>query len=427
MAGSRSPEVAHGPPRSVDAPPNPAPTTNLSAGVPGTTSGESSDWLEPLPPYEGPYAGLDQKTPAGKGPVSPVSFEPFLADEKDQERPLFDWERVEDEDEAFDWSLLDPINFGTEMKEWVGLGPNQEKAREHMEKGRELMLQEKFGSAADQFGHAASRWPDSVLEEDALFFQGECYFFSDRYTKAMECYHGLIKKYQGTQHMDTATRRLFAIGRYWEMHADQGASFVNVADKTRPTFDIFGKAKKAYEAIYLNDPLGPLADDSVMAIANAYFRRGKTRGDSDFSEAAFYYEYLRKNYPNSEHVIKAAKREIQSRHLKYSGPEYDATPLEETQELAERTMYQFGSELGEDRRDLVELRNRNQEDLAKRLWTLAQYYEKKRYYGSARIIYQKLMKKYPSTSFFQRAKERYREIEDRPAEPNRFDWLTDLF
>lgn len=397
------------------------------ANVAATIDGETPEWLAPLPPFEGPYAGRAHAPPARAGEVAPVSFEPYVPEGKDQERALFDWEREEEEDEGFDWSLLDPINFGNKMKEWVGLGPDQELAREHMEKGREWMLQKEYDKASSEFGKAADRWPDSVLEEDALFFKAECDFFRDRYTKAMESYHKLVSKYQGTQHMDTATRRLFAIGRYWEMHADRGASFLNVTDQTRPTFDTFGRAKKAYEVIYLNDPLGPLADDSIMAIANAYFRRGENRGDQDFSEAAFYYEYLRKNYPDSRHVIKAAKREIQARHLMYSGPQYDGTPLEEAQQLAERTMYQFGGELGEDRRELVELRNRNLEDLAKRLWTLAQYYEKKRYYGSARILYQKLIEEYPSTSYRRRAEERYAAIADRPAEPKRFDWLTDLF
>ena len=43
------------------------------------------------------------------------------------------------------------------------------------------------------------------------------------------------------------------------------------------------------------DPTGPLADDSLMATAIAYFRRGQ------FENAALDFDQLRKEYPNSEH------------------------------------------------------------------------------------------------------------------------------
>ncbi len=67
----------------------------------------------------------------------------------------------------------------------------------------------------------------------------------------------------------------------------------NVTDKSKPLFDTFGYAIQAYERIRLNDPRGPLADASLMALGNAYFRHGH------YEEAAYNYDLLRKEYPNS--------------------------------------------------------------------------------------------------------------------------------
>ena len=49
----------------------------------------------------------------------------------------------------------------------------------------------------------------------------------------------------------------------------------------------------------MNDPTGPLADASLMALGNAYFRHGQ------FEDAAYNYDMLRKEYPNSKYQMKA--------------------------------------------------------------------------------------------------------------------------
>ena len=65
---------------------------------------------------------------------------------------------------------------------------------------------------------------------------------------------------------------------------------------------------------------------------------------------------------------------------------------------------------------------------AERDWAMAQYYDGRKYYGSARYYYQELIDDYPTTSFAQRARRRLEEIRDEPDEPpKRFGWLTDAF
>ncbi len=41
-----------------------------------------------------------------------------------------------------------------------------------------------FVKAAKKYRLAASRWPESKIEEDSLFFEGQSYFFANRYVES---------------------------------------------------------------------------------------------------------------------------------------------------------------------------------------------------------------------------------------------------
>ena len=331
----------------------------------------------------------------------------------------------EDENSGFELSDLAPENAYKNLKAWAGYGPNEEVARALYREGEELYRQERYKEAARQFKAAAGRWPDSTLEEDALFMLGESLFFSDQYPKANDAYGALLKKYEYSRHLDTVVTRLFAIGRYWEeLYAAEPhwPITMNLVDTSRPRFDAWGHAIKAYDLVRMYDPTGPLADDGIMATANAHFFKG------NFEDAAYHYDLLRKEYPKSEHQIAAHVLGMKSKMSMYQGPMYDGTPLEDTGQIAEQTLMQFGGELGDKRDLVVQTKNRVVEDQATRDWTMAQYYENRKCYGAARYYYRAILRDYPQTEVALKAGARLEEIRDLPDEPpNHFKWLTDLF
>lgn len=375
------------------------------ASASATSSVTPASAEEPVPPSPDSMKPLIEPVPAsGKG---------YVVDEMEQE------------DDGFELADLAPGKVYKDLKAWAGYGPNEGLARSLYEEGQELYKQKKYDEAAKKFKTAAARWPDSTLEEDALFMLGESYFFADRYPKANDAYGTLVKKYEYTRHLDTTTTRLFAIGRYWEQMSSTDSSFsspVNVTDSSRPWFDTFGYGIKAYETVRLHDPTGPLADDSIMAAANAYFVRGR------FEDAAYHYDLIRKEYPKSEHQIKAHVLGMKSKVKMYQGPMYEGSPLKDAEEIADLSLKQFGRELGDERKFVLETRNRVTEERAMREWTIGQYYEKRHYYGAARYYYQALIEEYPQTEAAHMAQQRMVQIKDLPAEPpNRFKWLTDAF
>jgi outer membrane protein assembly factor BamD (BamD/ComL family) len=311
------------------------------------------------------------------------------------------------------------------LQKAVGLEPNEPIAHQHFERGQQLFREKKFDEAAKEFKSAAKRWPDSPLEEDALFMQGESEFFADRYSAASDTYGRLLKKFENSRHLERAVARQFAIARYWDDLDRVNHRFVlipNLSDKMQPLFDTPGNAIKAYESVHLYDPTGPLADDSVMAIANVHFLAER------YEDADYYYDLLRKQYPQSEHQQLAAQLGLRAKMRTYQGPHYDATPIEEAEELVQQISAQFPN-LPPDERE----RQRNaaralRTQKAQIHWETAEYYARLKYYGGARYYYNLILKEHGDSPFAEPARRRLAEFEGRPDNPpQRFKWLVRIF
>jgi outer membrane protein assembly factor BamD (BamD/ComL family) len=358
---------------------------------------------------------------AGPGPKETVVTPAVLANAS---KPAPKKNDDDEEGPGLDLSALAPSNVIKKVKQWTGNGPDEQIARTTYDEGHRLFREKKYEEAAKQFATAADRWPDTPLEEDALYWRAESLFFGDRYSGAHDAYDRLLKKYTYSRYLDKAVARQFAIGRYWEQfHAAEPHWPVtpNLTDKTRPWFDTWGHAQKAYEHVRLNDPTGPLADDALMAGANAYFIHGR------YEDAAINYDLLRKEYSKSEHQKNAHLLGIESKLRMYQGSMYDGTPLREASDLADQTLIRFGPTLGTDRENLIDAKNRMLAERAERDWAVAQYYEKNRHYGAARYYYMSLIDHYPQTAAAAKAQERLEQIKDYPAEPpDRLKWLTTL-
>ena len=323
--------------------------------------------------------------------------------------------KTDDEDEGgFDLSALDPTKAVKKIKNWAGYGPDEKIAWDAYDKGRRLFDEKKFDDAAKQFDIAAGRWPDSSLEEDALFWRAESLFFGDRYSAAETAYDRLLKKYEYSRYLDKSVARQFAIGHYWEQFDRAEPHWpvtANLTDKKRPLFDTVGHAQKAFEHVRMNDPTGPLADDALMAGANAHYVRGQ------YVDAKDNYGMLRKEYPKSEHQKYAHLLEMDAALKTYQGPWYDGTALKEVDEIANQTLIRFGPSLGSERDRVIDTKNLVLQDQAEREWVLGQYYERNHHYGAARFYYNSLLRKYPQTRFAEMAKLRVEAISGYPDEP----------
>jgi outer membrane protein assembly factor BamD (BamD/ComL family) len=334
----------------------------------------------------------------------------------------------------FDLERL-PEQLESSWKTLIGKGVNPQKARElYVEAEGQYQAalradsdkkQDAFAQAAKQFTEAADRWPDSALEEDAMFMAGEAYFFADMYPKANEAWEKLLKKYSNSKHLDAIESRRFAIAQFWlDLHNKDPESFweFNWMDPTRPTRDTFGNSVRVYDRIRLDDPTGKLADDATLAAGNAYFAKQR------YLDADGFYTDLRKTFPSSEHQYRAHLLGLKSKLLTYEGTDYSGSPLDEAEKLVKQIQRQFPQESAKEREYLTRAYAEVRFKKAEREWNLGQYYDRRGEYGAARFYYDILAKDFSETPFAERARARLGEIADKPAvPPQRFQWLVEAF
>ena len=420
-ATSASPDAVVAASANLPGPLVPGPASPSAARMPESPLGSVSALAAAESPDAGPAPSIPAQLPGP--PPGAVSIDKLEKQKKEEQKS------------GFEWSDLAPENIYKNMKKAAGYGPDEKIARATMQEAQTLFreaMQEtdpalrakKYAEAGAKFATVADRWPDSPLEEDALFLQGESEFFSDQYPKAHDTFGGLLKKYTNTRHLDTVVYREFALGRYWEQLHDAKPMWPttpNLTDGTRPMFDTSGYAVQAYERIRMHDPTGPLADHSLMALGNLYFRCGQ------FENAAYNYDLLRKEYPNSKHQMSAHLLGLQAKMRIYQGSWYDGTPLKDAQKIADQTLSQFGDKLGAERERVARARAQIIEEQANREFTIAQYYDQHADYRAARIYYHSVIDGFPTTHRAKEAEQRIEQIKGLPdVPPDHFAWMTNL-
>jgi outer membrane protein assembly factor BamD (BamD/ComL family) len=350
-------------------------------------------------------------------PIDVAKGRPSDADIPDDVKSEFD------QKEPTGWERFAPENIGKTAKKAVGLGPNQKIGEGYFDEAEKMFAAKQYDKAAKKFGSAADRWPNSILEEDAMFLEAESYFFADKYSAANDMYGELLKKYPNTRHLDATTARQFAIARYWQekdMAYHRWTLVPNMTDKTQPLFDTAGHASNAFDSVRINDPRGPLADSAAMAAGTMAFKRHR------YNDADYYYNIVRTDYPKSKYQLEAHLLGVQCKLLNYQGPGYNSKPLEEANQLIDQTLAQFPNELKDERDRLVKAKAEVRAQMATRDIQLAQYWDKGDHYGAARIYYAQVLKDYPQTPFADQAKTRLAALEGKPNEPpSRLAFLTD--
>lgn len=263
------------------------------------------------------------------------------------------------------------------------------------------------------------------VREDSMYLLAESYFKQERYSDAKEYYELLLKEYPSTRHLNTSTKRLFAISRTWlgfpefatsddvtpvnlenpratpvpkKQKPPHSAVLVpNLTDKSRPAFDTPGNALDALKSIWMYDPRGPLADDAIMMTASHYVRVG------NYQEADRYFSMLREEYPNSPHLQTSFVLGSHVKLMSYQGAGYDEKQLEDARQLKESTLRLFPNLPEKDR--IKDELAKIEEARAQRLWELVELYGRKRM-PKAQIIYaEELLQTYPKSSYAPQARE----------------------
>ena len=279
----------------------------------------------------------------------------------------------------------------------------------------------------------AKKFKESSLGEEAQFYVAESYYAQGQFSKAQDGYDQLFEDYPSTRYVEPSTRKLYRIARIWlevaepvaknEILQASGEKVIedekpakppldptlrvrvlpNFHDRSRPMFDTQGRALECLKSIWMNDPTGPLADDSLMLTATYYQRH------DNYVEADRYYEILREEYPDSPHLEEAFLLGAHVKQMSYQGPYYEGRELTGARKLKEQSLQLFPASHSRQqlRKDLDQLYLLE----AQRAWSKVEYYQKKRRPRAVAIACIQVVSEYPDTSFAKDARAILRTID----------------
>jgi outer membrane protein assembly factor BamD (BamD/ComL family) len=263
----------------------------------------------------------------------------------------------------------------------------------------------------------AKKEKNADIYEECLFYEAECQFAQRRYPAARQTYEKLIKEFPSSRFRAEAVQRQFAIAEHWledtraeirerEKQKD-GWSFTIPRwislERDKPTFDVEGHAQKVCEAIYIEDPAGPLAPHALYRAGGISFFRER------YDEADTYYSMLVDQYPRSALAAPALELAIQSKINQVRGPAYDSRKLVEARNLVDTALRSY-PELHEKREVLERTLIAINEQQAEKDFNIAEFYRRTDHPGAAYFCYEIVRRRYPGTSWAAKATERMREL-----------------
>ena len=92
------------------------------------------------------------------------------------------------EEQELGWDYFNGENVKKRLKKMVGRGPNEPVARTALAEADGLFREGRYRDAIPKYKQAIDRWPDSLIEEEAMWQLAECLFFTDQYPKAEDQY-----------------------------------------------------------------------------------------------------------------------------------------------------------------------------------------------------------------------------------------------
>ena len=254
--------------------------------------------------------------------------------------------------------------------------------------------------------------------EDALFHEAECLYREKHYPKARETYAKLLKQFPTSKYRSEAVQRQYEIAEFWtedtrtEMaqheEVKEGKRWwvtpaVFHVDREKPFFDQEGFATKTFEAVYAQDPGGPLGAHALYRAGGINFFRER------YDMADLYYSLLVEQYPRSPLAPAAMELAIQSKINLVGGPDYDGRKLAEARQLVDSALRSF-PELREKEGFLNRTMFSINEQQAAKDFNTAEFYRKTKHPGAAYISYEVVRRRYAGTPWADKALARMQEI-----------------
>lgn len=226
--------------------------------------------------------------------------------------------------------LTGPSADGDEAPPWWKFWkkPPSEEQQRLWDKGVHLYQEGDLKGAADALKKLIKDHPTSPYREEAMWLRAEALFYGRDFYKAYEQYEDLIRNYAGSPHYRTALEREVEIAELYLGPARRRLLGMPVLSGESEAIEILRR-------VYEHEPLGDLADDALLRIADYNWSKG------DWEGAQQYYDAYCREFPNGPAVRKAELRRAMAGIQQCRGPRCDTTVLTEAAEQLRRYLAKY--------------------------------------------------------------------------------------
>lgn len=269
----------------------------------------------------------------------------------------------------------------------------KETAELQLEFARSLMVQGNYDRAWRETDKFQQFYEESEFTDDNQFLRGEIRQAQHRYIDSAKQFQQLISGFPNSDLYDKAIAKQYELGdalyaRGQEKMQDKWALY-----KKRP----LKRAIEVYSMVIDNQPFTPQAAEAQYKVGLSRYAR------KEFVEAAFEYRRVVEDYPASEWVDEASYGLAMCYYERSLSPAYDQSPSQ----LAADAVDTFVQKYPADPRvaELQQIKGEMQEKMAQHRLQVAQFYEKRREFESAKVYYQVVVDQFSGTTAAGKAQE----------------------
>ncbi|MBE7547589.1 hypothetical protein KsCSTR_11560 [Candidatus Kuenenia stuttgartiensis] len=242
-----------------------------------------------------------------------------------------------------------------------------------------MLVEQKYVSAIKEFKLIIDGYPDSAYAELSQINIGWAYYLNGDYNRALKAYDTVLREYPGTKRTKEVHEKVFQVG-IAQMEMDENAAI------------------RVFEKIIENHPMGPIAPESQIKIADCYFKLGY------YEDAVDAYKKFMESYPRNEWIPYVQYQIPLSKFYFEKQQERNYGLLVSAREGFEEYLVTnpHGVYVEDASRMIEEIRVIE----ARREFEIGEFYLRRKTPSSASIYFKYVIKDFPDTIWAERAMER---------------------
>lgn len=247
-----------------------------------------------------------------------------------------------------------------------------------------LYQAQKYDDAATEFTRVALYASDAHFREQALFMSGEAYYKAGKYYRAYLSYEEYANLYSRSERMQYVVKQLADCGFKLMGGAKKEILGLPILPGTTTGIDIVKKVIEKY-------PYEEGSDQYHYMLIDHYL------SDADYEQASLEADLFLTTYPNSQWTPTVQFQKAQAQLSSHQGVAYDGTPLANAkksfQDYIEKNPN--GDRTEEAKARLAEIDDKQ----AQKDFEVADYYRRTGHMDSARLYFEMVIRRYPSSSW----------------------------